>query len=256
MKNAATHKSGPETLAPGLPSGSRLPAHIAIIMDGNGRWAEKRLMPRSFGHKQGAEAVRRTVEAAVEIGLPYLTLFAFSSENWKRPVDEVNDLMWLLRSYLRKEMAALHRQGVRIQFIGARHSLAADLVGLIEEAETLTAQNQRLVFTIAVSYGGQDDIVEAARSLARRVAAGELDPDTIDSDLFAAALSTRGIPDPDLVIRTSGEQRLSNFMLWQSAYSELVFVDTLWPDFARQDLERAITVFAGRDRRFGGTGAV
>ena len=213
-------------------------------------------MPRSFGHKQGAEAVRRPVEAAVEIGVPYLTLFAFSSENWKRPADEVNDLMWLLRSYLRKEMAALHAQGVRIQFIGARRSLAPDLVALIDEAEALTAQNQRLVFTIAVSYGGQDDIVDAARALARRVAEGELNPDEIDPDLFAAELSTAAMPDPDLVIRTSGEQRLSNFMLWQSAYAELVFIDTLWPDFTRQDLEQAIAVFAGRDRRFGGTDAV
>lgn len=256
MKNAATHNAGQEEAARGLPAGGRLPVHIAIIMDGNGRWAEKRHMPRSFGHKRGAEAVRRTVEAAVELGVPYLTLFAFSSENWKRPVDEVSDLMWLLRSYLRKEMTALNAQGVRIQFIGARHSLADDLVALINEAEALTAQNQRLVFTIAVSYGGQDDIVEAARAVARRVAAGELDPDDIDPALFAGELSTAAIPDPDLVIRTSGEQRLSNFMLWQSAYAELVFVDTLWPDFTKQDLERAIAVFAGRDRRFGGTDSV
>lgn len=231
-----------------------MPQHVAIIMDGNGRWAKKRFMPRSFGHKQGAEAVRRTVTACVELGIPYLTLFAFSSENWKRPAEEVDDLMWLLRSYLQREMAELDRQGVRIRFIGERSALASDLVALIEQSEERTRNNTRLEFTIAVSYGGQYDIVNAARKLAEQVAAGSLRPEDITDARFAEQLCTAGTPDPDLVIRTSGEQRLSNFMLWQAAYSELVFIDTLWPDFNKATLEQAVEIFAERDRRFGTTG--
>ncbi len=230
-----------------------LPQHIAIIMDGNGRWAKKRYMPRTLGHREGAEAVRRSVTACAEIGVPYLTLFAFSSENWKRPADEVDDLMWLLRSYLQREVNELNRQKVRIGFIGDRTALAPDLVSLIENAEQQTRHNDRLIFTIAVNYGGQNDIVSAAQRLAREVAAGRMRPDQITPETFAASLMTMGLPDPDLIIRTSGEQRLSNFMLWQAAYSELVFIDTLWPDFSRKSLEEAIALFSRRDRRFGAT---
>ncbi|MDO9462149.1 MAG: isoprenyl transferase [Alphaproteobacteria bacterium] len=231
-----------------------LPQHIAIIMDGNGRWAKSRYLPRALGHREGAEAVRRTVTACGELGVPYLTLFAFSSENWKRPADEVDDLMWLLRSYLQREVNELNRQRVRIGFIGERSALAPDLVSLIENAEMQTRQNDRLIFTIAVNYGGQHDIVAAAQRLAREVAAGHMQPDQITPESFAAHLMTTGLPDPDLIIRTSGEQRLSNFMLWQAAYSELIFLDTLWPDFSRQSLEQAIELFNRRERRFGATG--
>jgi undecaprenyl diphosphate synthase len=188
-----------------------------------------------------------------ELGVPYLTLFAFSSENWKRPADEVDDLMWLLRSYLQREVNELNRQGVRIGFIGERSALGPELVALIENAERDTAGNNRLIFTIAVNYGGQQDIVAAAQHLAQKVAAGRLRPDQINAETFAAHLMTTGLPDPDLIIRTSGEQRLSNFMLWQAAYSELVFIDTLWPDFSRQSLEQAIDLFNRRERRYGAT---
>jgi len=235
-------------------SAASLPQHIAIIMDGNGRWAKKRYMPRALGHREGAEAVRSTVTACAELGVPYLTLFAFSSENWKRPADEVDDLMWLLRSYLQREVNELNRQKVRIGFIGERSALAPDLVALIENAEKQTRHNDRLIFTIAVNYGGQNDIVAAAQRLAREVAAGRMQPDQITPESFAANLMTNGLPDPDLIIRTSGEQRLSNFMLWQAAYSELVFIDTLWPDFSKKSLEEAIDLFSRRDRRFGATG--
>ncbi len=231
-----------------------LPRHIAIIMDGNGRWAKRRFMPRALGHREGAEAVRRTVTACAELGVPNLTLFAFSSENWKRPADEVDDLMWLLRSYLQREVNELNRQQVRIGFIGERAALAPDLVSLIENAEKQTRHNDRLIFTIAVNYGGQNDIIAAAQRLAQEVAAGRMRPDQITPETFSKNLMTAGLPDPDLIIRTSGEQRLSNFMLWQAAYSELIFLDTLWPDFSRQSLEQAIGLFSQRERRFGATG--
>lgn len=232
---------------------TNLPSHVAIIMDGNGRWAKRRFMPRALGHREGAEAVRRTVTACGELGIPYLTLFAFSSENWKRPAEEVDDLMWLLRSYLQREVAELNRQSVRIRFIGERNGLAPDLIKLIENAEAQTRQNEHLIFTIAVNYGGQYDIVEAARSLAEDVAAGRLSADQITQELFATRLATSDLPDPDLIIRTSGEQRLSNFMLWQAAYSELVFMDVLWPDFDKRSLQQAIDLFNQRERRFGAT---
>jgi len=232
---------------------ANLPKHVAIIMDGNGRWAKKRFMPRTLGHREGAEAVRRAVTACAEIGVPYLTLFAFSSENWKRPVDEVDDLMWLLRTYLQREVAELNRQNVQIRFVGERPGLAKDIISLIEHAEAATRHNTKLVFTIAVNYGGQYDIVTAAKALAEQVAAGTLRPDQITPELFAAHLSTAKMPDPDLIIRTSGEQRLSNFMLWQAAYSELIFVDTLWPDFSKATLEAAIAEYSQRQRRFGAT---
>ncbi|MGH6973136.1 MAG: isoprenyl transferase [Stellaceae bacterium] len=227
------------------------PTHVAIIMDGNGRWAKARGLPRIAGHRAGAEAVRRTLSASVELGIKYLTLFGFSSENWKRPADEVSDLMGLLRHYIRGEIAELHRNGVRLRVIGERAKLPADVVGMIDNAETLTAGNDRLNLSIALSYGGRAEIALAARRLAEDVASGQLAPDAIDEDTFAARLLTAGIPDPDLLIRTSGEQRISNFLLWQTAYAELVFTPTLWPDFAKGDLEKAVRDFHGRDRRYG-----
>ena len=228
-----------------------LPRHIAIIMDGNGRWAKARGLPRIAGHRRGADAVRRTLEAAGELGVPYLTLFGFSSENWKRPHDEVDDLMGLLRHYLRGEIAELHRNGVRLRVIGDRGRLSADIVALIENAETLTHDNQAINLTVALSYGGRAEIVAAARAVAAKAASGQLAPEAIDENLIAKHLFTADLPDPDLLIRTSGEQRISNFLLWQCAYAELVFTKTLWPDFGRADLEQAITEFGGRERRYG-----
>jgi undecaprenyl diphosphate synthase len=227
------------------------PQHVAIIMDGNGRWAAARGRPRIFGHRRGAEAVRRVVKAAAELDILYLTLFGFSSENWRRPEDEVHDLMSLLKVYLRAEMADLHRQNVRLRVIGQRDRLSADIVALIDNAERLTGSNTRLTLTIALSYGGRDEIATATRRIAERIRAGELDPAGVDEACIARHLFTAELPDPDLVIRTSGEKRISNFLLWQSAYSELVFVDRLWPDFCKLDLENAIREFHGRERRFG-----
>ena len=229
------------------------PAHVAIIMDGNGRWAQARGLPRIAGHRRGGDAVRRTVTAAGELGIRYLTLFGFSSENWKRPADEVNDLMGLLRHYLRGEVAELHRNNVRVRVIGDRERLAPDIVTLIDNTEALTAANTGLNLSVALSYGGRAEIAGAARRIAEAAAAGRLHVGDIDEALFARYLLTAGMPDPDLVIRTSGEQRLSNFLLWQTAYSEFVFIDTLWPDFAKADLERALSEFHGRERRYGAT---
>jgi len=228
-----------------------LPRHIAIIMDGNGRWAKARGLPRIAGHRRGAEAVRRTLVAASELGVPYLTLFGFSSENWKRPLNEVDDLMGLLRHYLRGEIAELHRNGVRLRVIGEIGRLAADLVTLIANAEALTRDNLGTNLTIALSYGGRAEIVAATRAIAVKVAAGSLVVEAIDEDLIAGHLLTSELPDPDLLIRTSGEQRISNFLLWQCAYAELVFTKTLWPDFGRGDLEEAIADYCGRERRYG-----
>jgi undecaprenyl diphosphate synthase len=227
------------------------PRHVAIIMDGNGRWAKARGLPRIAGHRRGAEAVRRTVSAAPDLGIEYLTLYGFSSENWKRPRDEVTDLMSLLRIYLHGEIAELHRKGVRFRVIGDRAKLPADIVTLIDKAEALTLENKRLTLSVALSYGGRAEIVLAARRIADAVVAGELLPADIDEACFARFLLTAGIPDPDLLIRTSGEQRISNFLLWQSAYAELVFTDTLWPDFDRSDLENALRDYQGRERRYG-----
>ncbi len=227
------------------------PVHIAIIMDGNGRWAKARGLPRVAGHQRGADAVRRVVKSCRERGVGYLTLYAFSSENWKRPPTEIDDLMGLLRHYLRRELNELHKNGVRVRFIGERDRLAGDIVAMLDEAETRTKDNQALTLIIALSYGGQNEIVLAARRLAEDVAKGDISVSDITIDSFADALETAGIPDPDLLIRTSGEQRLSNFLLWQSAYSELVFMDTLWPDFDDQTLSDAIADFHRRERRYG-----
>jgi undecaprenyl diphosphate synthase len=227
------------------------PAHVAIIMDGNGRWAKARNLPRTAGHKRGADAVRRVVRSSADLGVSYLTLFGFSSENWQRPETEVRDLMTLLRFYLEREVAELGREGVRFRVIGDRARLPADTVNLIDAAERSTAANTRLNLTIALSYGSRQEIVAAARSLAADCVAGTLRPDAIDEAAFTSRLFTAGIPDPDLLIRTSGEQRISNFLLWQLAYTELVFTDTLWPDFGHAELAAAIATYRSRDRRYG-----
>jgi undecaprenyl diphosphate synthase len=224
-----------------------VPDHVAIIMDGNGRWATARGLPRVAGHREGAKAVRRTIEAAIGHGVRYLTLFAFSSENWQRPPGEVADLTFLLKHFLRSELNELHAQGVCLRIIGERERFGPNLTEELAAAEAKTAQNTRLTLVMALSYGGRADIVEAAR---RAIAAG-LDPATLTEQKFAALLATDGIPDPDLLIRTSGEKRISNFLLWQTAYSELLFTEVLWPDFGAEDFARAIEEFTTRERRFG-----
>ena len=232
-------------------NGRPVPHHIAIIMDGNGRWARARGLPRGAGHRQGAEAVKRTVRGALELGVRQLTLFSFSSENWRRPAEEVADLMGLLRRYLQSEIAELHTNGIRVRVIGDLQRLPDDIRALIDEAERQTLANDKLIVTMAISYGGRNEIVSAARRLASDVAEGRLDPSEIDDTAFGQALYTAGTPDPDLLIRTSGEQRISNFLLWQTAYSEFVFTDTLWPDFGEDDLAAAIQEYQRRDRRYG-----
>jgi len=232
--------------------GARPPVHVAIIMDGNGRWARSRGLPRVAGHRRGVDAVRRTVRAAGELGVEYLTLFSLSSENWRRPFEEVQELMKLLRFYLRNELAELHQNGVRFRMIGDRDRLPPDIIALIDEAEAKTADNRRLTLMIALSYGGRDEILLAIRKLAAEAREGALDPAAITAEDVERSLDTAGVPDPDLLIRTSGEQRLSNFLLWQSAYAELVFLDRLWPDFDKSDLEQAVAEFQRRDRRYGG----
>src|SRR5436190_16479503 len=239
---------------PAGPDSSPGPHHVAIIMDGNGRWAKARGLPRVAGHRRGADAVRRVIRGAGELGIPVLTLFAFSTENWTRPADEVSDLMGLLRHYLRHELEELGRNGARLRVIGERSRLAPDIVSDIADAEQRTRSNTRIDVNICINYGSRDEIVQATRNLARKVASGELAPEKIDEDLFERELLTAGVPDPDLLIRTSGEQRISNFLLWQCAYAELVFVDTLWPDFGKEHLERAVTEYRRRERRYGGVG--
>jgi undecaprenyl diphosphate synthase len=225
--------------------------HVAIIMDGNRRWARSRGMPPVFGHQRGAEAVRRTVEGCRDLDIRFLTLFAFSSENWRRPASEVNELMNLLRFYLRREINELARSGVRLRFLGERELMAGDIALMMAEAEQRTRRNAALTLTIALNYGSRREIARAARDLAARAAAGTLDCATIDEQLFGQALDTHGLPDPDLLIRTSGEQRLSNFMLWQMAYTELVFLPVHWPDFDQHHLSEAIAEFRRRERRYG-----
>jgi undecaprenyl diphosphate synthase len=229
-----------------------LPRHVAVIMDGNGRWARARGRPRTFGHTEGMEALRRTVEAAGDLGLPCLTVFGFSTENWRRPVDEVNALLDLLRLYVARDLEKLTREGVRVRVIGSREGLAPDILEIIRNAETKTAGNTGLNLTIAFNYGAQGEIVRAVRRIAAEAAAGKLDPAKIDESVLENYLDTAGLPAPDLIVRTSGEQRMSNFLLWQAAYAELVFLDILWPDFDRAALERAISEYRRRDRRFGG----
>ena len=231
-----------------------VPVHVAIIMDGNGRWAEARGLPRVSGHQKGAESVKKAVKSAIAQGVSYLTLFGFSSENWKRPESEIKDLMGLLRFYIKKEINELNDEGIRFQVIGDRTRLAPDIVGLIEDAENLTKNNSRLTLTIALSYGGRAEITMAARRMAEDVAAGILDINDINENELSARLLTADMPDPDILIRTSGEERISNFLLWQLAYAEFIFIDTLWPDFSEADFEGAIREFQGRERRYGATG--
>lgn len=228
-----------------------LPRHVAIIMDGNGRWAKRRHLPRAAGHVAGVAAVRSVVRAAIDIELPYLTLYAFSSENWKRPPSEITHLMGLFRTYFREDVDELVRRNVRMRIIGNRRRVEPDILGMIEDGETRTAGNKGLNLTFAFDYGAQEEIAAAARDMARAAAAGTLDPDSISPAMFGARLLTRGLPDPDLLIRTSGEHRLSNFLLWQSAYAELAFVDTLWPDFTRAQFFGVLEHYARRERRFG-----
>ncbi len=245
------HSGGP-LAAPALSAPPlAVPRHVAIIMDGNGRWAAARRLPRVAGHRAGAQAVRRTIEAAIRSGVQWLTLYAFSSENWRRPDDEISDLTGLLRHYLRTEVAELHRERVRLRSIGDRSRFGADITRELAEAEALTRHNTRLNLTVALSYGGRSEIVAAARALARAVAEGRLDPDSLTEEMFSAHLFTAEIPDPDLVIRTSGERRVSNFLLWQSAYAEFLFPEVLWPDFSQVHFESALADFGQRERRYG-----
>jgi undecaprenyl diphosphate synthase len=231
------------------------PTHVAIIMDGNGRWAKARGLPRIEGHRRGVEAVRRAVRSAGELGMKYLTIYSFSSENWSRPASEVSDLMGLLKRFIRNDLADLHRNNIRVRIIGLRHNLSVELRAMLNEAEELTRANTGMTLVVAFNYGARQEMVEAARKLAADVAAGALDPADIDEAAFAARLDTSDIPDPDLVIRTSGELRLSNFLLWQAAYAELVFLPILWPDFDHAAFQSALQQFAARERRFGGTAA-
>ncbi len=238
---------------PGLPRQPQsLPRHVAIIMDGNGRWARNRLLPREAGHVKGISAVRKVVRAARALELQYLTLYTFSTENWRRPDSEVRHLMGLFRRYCRADIEKLHAHNVRVRFIGARSGLAPDIAELIESAENLTANNTALNLAFAFNYGSREELADAARSLACAAANGELDPKNITPDLLGRSMQSAGIPDCDLVIRSGGERRLSNFLLWQAAYAELVFTDKLWPDFGASDLESALAEFARRERRFGG----
>jgi undecaprenyl diphosphate synthase len=228
------------------------PAHIAIIMDGNGRWAKARGLPRAAGHRAGVEALRETVRAVGDMRIPWLTVYAFSSENWSRPKSEVSDLMGLLKLFIRRDLAELHQNGVRVLVIGDRNNLAPDIKLLLEEAEALTKDNTNMNLVIAFNYGARDEIARAARMIAQAVKEGRITPEEITPVSFEAFLDTAAMPDPDLVIRTSGEQRLSNFLLWQTAYSELIFMPCYWPDFDRRKLVEAIDIYSARDRRFGG----
>jgi undecaprenyl diphosphate synthase len=228
------------------------PEHVAIIMDGNGRWAKARGLPRTAGHRAGVEALRKAVRAVGERGIKWMTVYAFSSENWSRPKSEVNDLMGLLKLFIRRDLAELHRNGVHVRVIGERDGLQPDIAELLREAEALTALNRDMTLVIAFNYGGRDEIVRAVRKIAEAARSGALSPDDITEETVAASLDTADIPDPDLVIRTSGEQRLSNFLLWQAAYAELVFAPCYWPDFGSADLDRALETFHARERRFGG----
>ncbi len=228
------------------------PTHVAVIMDGNGRWARKRALPRSMGHKRGAESARKITEYAANAGVQYLTLFGFSSENWNRPKDEIQELMKLLKHYLRSETAELHRKNAKLTVIGDRTAFSDEIISLIENAEALTRDNSRIHVIIALNYGGRNDITQAAHTIIQQSLVDKVTP-SLDSleNLISQNLMTKDIPDPDLLIRTSGEQRISNFLLWQCAYSEMVFTPTLWPDFSEKDFNYALNEYASRDRRFG-----
>ena len=233
-------------------AGGKVPRHVAIIMDGNGRWAERRGLPRAAGHRAGAEAVRATLKSAVKAGVEVLTLYAFSSENWRRSEDEISDLKGLMGYYLERELDELAREGVRLRLIGDHRAFGPQLVERLDRAVEKTRHNDRLTLVVALNYGARGEIADAARRMAAQAAAGELDPASIDEARFGLELTTAGLPELDLMIRTSGEQRLSNFLLWQAAYAELIFVDTLWPDFDEAAFNATLAEFAGRQRRFGG----
>lgn len=240
MKNQHTEKK------------ENIPCHLAVIMDGNGRWAQARGLPRTAGHKQGAEAAKKVIRAAAEYGIQYITLFGFSSENWSRPSNEVQELMQILRYYLRSEIAELHKNGACLKVIGDRSGFDSDIVQLIENAEELTADNEHITVIIALNYGGRHDILQAVQSLAGECSETGQKPDLDEiEEKLPNYLMTAGVPDPDVLIRTSGEQRISNFLLWQCAYAELIFTPVLWPDFGEEDLEKALAEYAVRDRRFG-----
>jgi undecaprenyl diphosphate synthase len=238
------------TTAPSADDGA--PRHVAIIMDGNGRWAAARGLPRGEGHRRGVEALRKTVRAAGELGIEILTIFSFSSENWLRPAAEIRDLMGLLRRFIRNDLVELHGNNVKVRVIGERNGLSPDIRRLLEEAEDLTRRNTGLVLVVAFNYGARQEIARAMRGIAEDVARGRLTPDAVTAELVASRLDAPDLPDPDVIIRTSGEQRLSNFLLWQAAYSELVFVPIYWPDFDRAALENALAEYRRRERRFGG----
>ena len=239
----------PQSIAPPF---EEAPRHVAIIMDGNGRWAAARGLPRAEGHRRGVEALRRTIRAAAAIGIKFITIYSFSAENWLRPANEVGELMGLLRRFVRNDLAELHRSGVRVRVIGERNGLDPDIGRLLLEAEELTKNNDGLTLVVAFNYGARQEIARATRRIAEEVACGHLKPTEVTMETVSACLDAPGIPDPDLIIRTSGEQRLSNFLLWQAAYSELVFVPAYWPDFDRAALEAAIREYQQRERRFGG----
>jgi undecaprenyl diphosphate synthase len=249
---AAKASPEPADAAQGSGGAGAVPRHVAIIMDGNGRWAKKKGLPRAAGHKAGAEAARTVLRAAGDAGVECLTLYAFSSENWRRPEAEVNDLMGLLRLYIGNELNGLHKEGVRVKVLGDHSAFSPETARMVDRAVERTAGNTRMTLAIALNYGARGELVQAARRLARRAVAGEIDAGAIDEAMLEAELDTADLPPLDLLIRTSGEVRLSNFLLWQAAYAELLFVDTLWPDFGAREFEAALAHYAGRERRFGG----
>ncbi|MEO8813266.1 MAG: polyprenyl diphosphate synthase [Caulobacteraceae bacterium] len=237
--------------APGGPD-AHAGLHVAIIMDGNGRWAKQRGLPRAFGHRAGVAALRRTVEGSVDLGIEQLTVFGFSTENWRRPQPEISELMGLLKAYFETDLARLERDGVRVRIVGRRSGLEADILEIVEQAESRTARNDRFHLQVAFNYGGRADIVDAARRFAMDVARGTARPEDLDEDRFEARLSTAAAPAPDLIIRTSGERRISNFLLWECAYAELVFQDVYWPDYGPEHLKAALAEYRSRERRYGG----
>jgi undecaprenyl diphosphate synthase len=242
----------PDIAAVPAGDGPAPPVHVAIIMDGNGRWAAARGLPRLEGHRRGVEALRRTVRNAGDLGIKVLTIFSFSTENWSRPAQEINDLMGLIKRFVREDLAELHGAGVRVRMIGNRNGVDPEILKLVGDAETLTEANEKLTLVVAFNYGGREEIARAAQRIAKAAVAGELDPDAIDQHLVERYLDTADLPEPDLIIRTSGELRLSNFLLWQAAYAEFIVLPVLWPDFDRLAFEQAIDEFHRRQRRFGG----
>jgi undecaprenyl diphosphate synthase len=246
MASNDTPSAGPHAEA--APAG---PLHVAVVMDGNGRWAKRRGLPRTLGHRAGVEALRRTVSAAAKLNVRWLTIFGFSTENWSRPAAEVSELMALPKRYFESDIGRLQREGVRVRVLGQREGLSSELVKIIAEAEAKTAKNDAFFLNIAFNYGGQADLVQAARRFAEAVAAGRARPEDLNAQSFGGLLATAGSPPPDMIIRPSGEQRLSNFLLWEAAYAELVFQDVLWPDYGQEHLEAALAIFAGRERRYG-----